>query len=129
MLVHELLRCARQPAVLERLAQHLLTPDFFDAAQFPTATFRSTSITEGGAGYLVDGDLTIGDVTRPFRLDVELGGVEEFPGGPRHAGFEARTEIRRSDFGLDLNLPAGVGSALLGDVVKVELDIQLLEPS
>ena len=108
---------------------HVLTSDIIDVATRPTMTFRSTSITEGGAGYLVDGDLTIGDVTRPFRLDVEFGGVEEFPGGPRHAGFEARGELRRKEFGIDVALPPGVSAVALGDVVKVELDVQLLEPT
>ena len=54
----------------------------------------------------------------------ELGGIEEMPGGPRHAGFEAMTQIRRQDFGL---IPA-VPAAMLGDVIKVEIDIELLEP-
>jgi polyisoprenoid-binding protein YceI len=94
---------------------HVLTSDIIDVATRPTMTFRSTSITEGGAGYLVDGDLTIGDVTRPFRLDVEFGGVEEFPGGPRHAGFEARGELRRKEFGIDVALPPGVSAVALGD--------------
>jgi polyisoprenoid-binding protein YceI len=108
---------------------HVLSADIVDVARRPTMTFRSTSITPGGDGYLVDGDLTIGDVTRPFRLDVELGGIEAFPGGPRHAGFEARGELRRKEFGIDMALPPGVSAVALGDVVQVELDVQLLEPT
>ena len=92
-------------------------------------TYRSTAITEGRDRWLVDGDLTIGDVTRPVRFEVELGGIEEFPGGPRHAGFEATGELRRKEFGVDLALPPGVNTVALGDVVKLELDVQLLEPS
>ena len=61
-------------------------------------------------------------------LAVELGGIEQFPGGVRHAGFEATTEIRRKEFGIDIAMPPGVSGAMLGDVVKVELDLQLLEP-
>src|SRR6267142_1050591 len=64
----------------------------------------------------------IGDVTRPVVLAVELGGIENFPGGPRHAGFEATTEIRRKDFGIDVAMPPGVSAVALGDVVKVVLD-------
>jgi polyisoprenoid-binding protein YceI len=108
---------------------HVLTADILDVARRPTMDFRSTSITEGGAGWLVDGDLTIGGVTRPFRLDVELGGIEDFPGGPRHAGFEARGELRRKEFGIDMALPPGVSAVALGDVIKIELDVQLLEPA
>jgi len=107
---------------------HVRTPDLLDVERRPTMTFRSTSVSEGRDGWVVDGELTIGDVTRPQRLDVDFGGIEEFPGGPRHAGFEATGELRRKDFGIDLALPPGVSSVALGDVVKFELDVQLLEP-
>jgi polyisoprenoid-binding protein YceI len=83
----------------------------------------------GGSEYAVDGELTIGDVSRTIVLLVELGGIESVPGGPRHAGFEATTEISRKEFGIDVALPPGVPAAMLGDVVKIELDIQLLEPT
>lgn len=108
---------------------HVLSPDLLDVATRPTMTFRSTSVTGSGHDYDVTGDLTIGDVTRPVTLSVEFGGTEPFPGGPVHAGFEAVGEIRRKEFGIDIAMPPGVSGALLGDVVKVELDIQLLEPS
>jgi polyisoprenoid-binding protein YceI len=108
---------------------HVLSPDMIDVARRPTLTFRSTRVRGGGSQYAVDGELTIGDVTRPIVLLVELGGIESFPGGPRHAGFEATTEIRRKDFDIDVALPPGVPAAMLGDAVKIELDIQLLEPT
>src|SRR5579862_2051206 len=108
---------------------HVLSPELIDVAKRPIMVFRSTRVAGAGSEYQVDGDLTIGDVTRPIVLAVELGGVEAFPGGPRHAGFEATTEIRRKDFGIDITLPPGVNVVALGDVVKVELDLQLLEPA
>jgi polyisoprenoid-binding protein YceI len=108
---------------------HVLSPDIIDVALRPTMVFRSTRVRGAGADYHVDGDLTIGDITRPIVLNVELGGIETFPGGPRHAGFEATTEIRRKDFGIDIALPPGISAVALGDVVKVELDLQLLEPA
>ena len=108
---------------------HVLSPDLIDVAKRPTMVFRSTRVAGAGYEYQVDGELTIGDITRPVVLAVELGGIESFPGGPRHAGFEATTEIRRKDFGIDLALPPGVNVVALGDVVKVELDLQLLEPA
>jgi polyisoprenoid-binding protein YceI len=107
---------------------HVLSPDIIDVTRRPTMVFRSTRIGGAGSEYEVDGELTIGDVTRPVVLAVELGGIENFPGGPRHAGFEATTEIRRKDFGIDLAMPPGVSAVALGDVVKVVLDLQLLEP-
>jgi polyisoprenoid-binding protein YceI len=108
---------------------HVLSPDIIDVTNRPTMVFRSTRIAGDGSEYQIDGDLTIGDITRPVVLAVELGGIESFPGGPRHAGFEATTEIRRKDFGIDIAMPPGIKSVALGDVVKVELDLQLLEPA
>jgi polyisoprenoid-binding protein YceI len=108
---------------------HVLSPDLIDVAKRPTMVFRSTRVAGAGSEYQVDGDLTIGDITRPIVLAVELGGIESFPGGPRHAGFEATTEIHRKDFGIDIAMPPGVSAVALGDVVKVVIDLQLLEPA
>jgi polyisoprenoid-binding protein YceI len=108
---------------------HVLSPDIIDVAKRPTMVFRSTRVTGADSEYQVDGELTIGEITRPVVLAVELGGIETFPGGPRHAGFEATTEIRRKEFGIDLAMPPGISAVALGDVVKIELDLQLLEPA
>jgi polyisoprenoid-binding protein YceI len=107
---------------------HVLSPDIIDVERRPNMVFRSTRVVGAGAEWQVDGDLTIGEVTRPTSLAVEFGGIEVFPGGPRHAGFEAATEIRRKEFGINPALPPGITTVALGDVVKIELDIQLLEP-
>jgi polyisoprenoid-binding protein YceI len=104
---------------------HVRSADLLDVANRPTMVFRSTEISGGGSDWTVAGEVTIGDVTAPLVLDVELGGVEDFPlGGPRHAGFEARGELRRTDFGIAPGMPA----PMLGDVVRFELDLELLEP-
>src|ERR1700704_3654641 len=108
---------------------HVLSPDLVDVAKRPTMVFRSTRVAGAGSEYQIDGDLTIGDITRPIVLAVDLGGIENFPGGPRHAGFEATTEIRPKDFGIDIAMPPGVNAVALGDIVKIELDFQLLEPA
>ena len=108
---------------------HVLSPDIVDVAKRPTMVFRSTRIAGAGSQYQVAGDLTIGDITRPIALAVEIGGIENFPGGPRHAGFEATTEIRRKDFDIDIAMPPGISAVALGDVVKVVIDLQLLEPA
>ncbi|MEV0319465.1 YceI family protein [Streptomyces sp. NPDC050658] len=102
---------------------HVRAPDLLDVERRPTMTFRSTRVSGEGEDWALEGELTIGDVTRPTTLDVEFGGLQAFPGDTRrHAGFEATGEIRRSDFGLDF------GTGLLGDVVKIQLDMQFLEP-
>jgi polyisoprenoid-binding protein YceI len=104
---------------------HVQAPDMIDVATRPTMAFRSIAIAPDGADWAIDGEVTIGEVTRPLRLVAELGGIETFADGSRHAGFEARGEIKRSDFGI----APGVPSAMLGDVVKFELDLQLVEPT
>jgi polyisoprenoid-binding protein YceI len=90
--------------------------------------FRSTSIAGGVRTWQIDGDLTIGDITQPVSLAVEFGGVEPFMDGRRHAGFEAKTEIRRKAFGIDFKLPPGMSENVLSDVVKIEIDLELLAP-
>ncbi|MEU6764327.1 YceI family protein [Streptomyces sp. NPDC046853] len=102
---------------------HVRASDLLDVERRPTMTFRSTRVLGKEDEWTLEGELTIGDVTRPITLAVEFGGLQAFPGSPRrHAGFEATGEIKRSDYGLDF------GAGLLGDVVKIQLDMQFLEP-
>ncbi len=105
---------------------HCRAEDMMDVATRPTLTFRSTRISGSDTDWTVDGDVTIGDVTKPVSLAVELGGIETFPvDGSRHAGFEATGELRRSDFGIAPGLPVPV----LGDVLKLSIDLELVEPA
>lgn len=105
---------------------HLQQDDMFDVANRPTLSFRSTAVVADGEGWRLDGEVTLGDVTRPLSLAVELGGLEVFAGdGRRHAGFEATGEVRR----IELGVAPGIPSVAFGDVVKVELDLQLVEPA
>ena len=104
---------------------HVRAADLLDVENRPTMTYRSTRITGDGDTWTLEGDLTIGDVTKPLALDVELGGVEAFFDGTRHAGFEATGELRRKDYGLGF----GALGAMLGDVVKFEIDLEFIEPA
>ncbi|MFJ4712451.1 YceI family protein [Streptomyces sp. NPDC088785] len=102
---------------------HTRSADLLDVERRPTMVFRSTRVSGSDEDWSLEGEVTIGDVTRPLTLDVEFGGVVDVPAdGSRHAGFEATGEIRRSDFGLDF------GGGLLSDVVKVQLDMQFVAP-
>lgn len=106
---------------------HVLSDELLDVARRPNLTFRADDLVGSGEEWTLLGTLEIGGVERPLALDVEFGGVEAFPlDGRPHAGFEATGEIRRKDFGLDTGL---LGGALLGEVVKLELDIQLVQPA
>ncbi|MFJ6660032.1 YceI family protein [Streptomyces sp. NPDC091377] len=102
---------------------HTRAADLLDVEKRPTMTFHSTRVYGAGGDWTMEGDVTIGDVTRPVPFAIEFGGVSDAPGDERrHAGFEATGEIRRSEFGL------GFAAGLLGDVVKVQLDMQFIEP-
>ncbi len=103
---------------------HLRSAELFDVENRSTMSFRSTRFQGAGTDWTLDGELTIGEVTRPLSLAVEFGGVQSVFDGTRHAGFEATGEIRRKDFGLEFG-PVG---AVLGDVVKIELDLEFIEP-
>jgi polyisoprenoid-binding protein YceI len=100
----------------------LKSTNVFDAAQFPTATFVSTSVAKNGSGLTVNGNLTLHGVTKPVSLDVQ-GPTGPVPGMDHkpHAGFSATTTISRSAFGIAPKYPA----AMIGDDVKltIELDV------
>jgi polyisoprenoid-binding protein YceI len=105
---------------VDKLDEHLLKADFFDATQFPTATFKSTGVTAAGEGKLaVAGDLTIHGVTRPVVLDVTINGVGEHPMRKLPAaGFDATAKINRSDFGVGAYVPA------VGDEVTLSITVE-----
>lgn len=94
-------------AFAEDFYDHLTSADWFDAAKYPDATFRSTAVEAAGEGKLkVTGDLTVKGITRPVVLDVTLNQAGEHPMGKRAAiGFDATATVKRSDFGLGKYAP------------------------
>jgi polyisoprenoid-binding protein YceI len=92
---------------VDKLDEHLKSGDFFDAAKFPTATFKSTGVAAAGPNkFTVTGDLTIKDITRPVTLDVTLNGAGEHPMLKKQAiGFSATATLKRSDFGVGAYAP------------------------
>jgi polyisoprenoid-binding protein YceI len=109
----------------EQRDAHLKSPDFFHHEQFPTITFESTSVEhKGDDRLLIRGNLTIRDITRPIELDTEITGRGKNPWGVEVAGWSARTTINRKDFGLNWNAALESGGFLVGDEVKVTLDIE-----
>jgi len=108
----------------EQRDAHLRSPDFFDAEQFPTITFRSTALRADGDDYAVDGDLTIKGVTRPVTLDFEYNGSSPDPWGGTRAGFSADTDINRRDFGLDFDVKLDTGGALVSEKIKIQLEVE-----
>lgn len=105
---------------------HLRSPDFLDVERFPSLSFRSTAVRSGDepGRYLVDGELTIRDVTRPVTLDVENLGWSDDPWGGQRAGFSASAEIERADYGAAWNVVVETGGLLVGKTVRIELEVE-----
>ncbi len=107
---------------------HLKSPDFLDVEQFPTLTFVSTGIkATDDDEFVVTGDLTIHGVTKPVSIEVEYNGVGGDPWGNTRIGFEGKTTISRKDFGLTWNVALEAGGILVGDDIKIELDIEAVK--
>ena len=107
--------------------EHLKSADFFDVASFPTIGFKSTKITGSGNDYTLLADLTIKGVTKSVAFDLEFDGVGQDPWGNTKAGFSAEAEINRKDWGLEWNVALETGGVLVGEKVKLSLDIQLVK--
>ena len=108
----------------EQRDAHIRSADFFDVDNHPQMTFRSTSVRTDGADWFVDGDLTIKGITKPVTLALELNGFGPDAFGGTRAGFSARTEINRNDFGVDIKMPMDGGGVVVGDKITVELEIE-----
>jgi len=111
-------------AVADRDA-HLRSDDFFNAEKYPKITFRSTRVERvDDTRFKLVGDLTIRDVTREVVLDGEYEGQVDDPWGNRRAGFTATTQISRRDFNVKWNELIEAGGAVVGDNVKITLNIE-----
>jgi polyisoprenoid-binding protein YceI len=93
---------------IDKLNEHLKSPDFFDAAKFPTAEFKSTSVKVTGKDTAdVTGDLTLHGVTRPVTLHMTLNKIGVHPMSQKKAvGFTGAVTVKRSEFGIDKYVPA-----------------------
>lgn len=109
---------------------HLRTNDFFGTGENPTITFTSTSITPRGDNeFLLHGNLTIRGITRPVTLEAEYEGGGKTPFGTEVASWSAQTEIDRKDFDLKWNAPLEAGGFVVGDNVKIDIDIEAVKQS
>jgi len=106
---------------------HLKRADFFDIENHPHMTFTSTSLKADGEDFVMTGDLTVAGTTRTVDFELEFDGVEKDPWGGTRAGFTASTEISRKDWEMTWNVALETGGVLVGDKVKIELDIELVK--
>jgi polyisoprenoid-binding protein YceI len=107
---------------------HLKSPDFFDVTKYPTMTFVSKKLTGSGDEYHLVGDLTLHGVTKTVDLKMEIPSKEQIdPYGKTRRGFSAVTTIHRQDFGLTWNGTMKSGDNVLGDDVKVTLEVEIIK--
>jgi polyisoprenoid-binding protein YceI len=107
---------------------HLRSGDFFDAEAWPTMTYQSRSVRQVGEGrYVVEGDLTIKDVTKSVPLELSFEGGAGDPWGGVRIGFSAKTELDREAFGLTWNQALETGGVVVGKKVSIEIEAEAVK--
>ncbi len=107
---------------------HLRSADFFDVSHYPTMTFDSTNISRvSGDTYNVVGKLTIHGIAREVSVQVEFQGISKDPWGNTRAGFTGTTRINRKDFGLMWNQALETGGVLVGDEVRITVELETVK--
>jgi polyisoprenoid-binding protein YceI len=110
----------------EQRDAHIKSADFFEVETHPTLTFTSTGIKDDGGEFLLEGDLTIKGVTKPVVFSLEVVGIGPDAYGGTRAGFSAKAEINRNDFGVSFNgpIPGVPGGVIVSDKVTLTLEIE-----
>jgi polyisoprenoid-binding protein YceI len=103
---------------------HLRSADFFEVEKYPTMTYQSTAIRPDGDDWLVEGDLTLKAVTKQVPLKLELNGFGPDAYGGYRAGFSAKGEINRHDFGVDFSATMETGGLIVSDKVTILLEVE-----
>jgi polyisoprenoid-binding protein YceI len=112
----------------EKRDEHLRSDDFFNAEKFPNLTFKSTSFKKvSGNKYVLEGELTIRDVTKKVKFDVTYNGQAKSPWGQTAAGFKASGSINRLDYNLKWNKALEAGGVLVGETVNITLKLEFIK--
>jgi polyisoprenoid-binding protein YceI len=112
----------------EQRDDHLRTNDFFDAPAFPEITFVSTGVEALGKDeFRLNGDLTIKGITKPVSVDFEYTGAAKDPFGNVRAGFEGKTVINRTDWGVNFNAALETGGLLVSEKITLEFDVSAIK--
>lgn len=107
---------------------HLKSDDFFNAEKFPIIRFVSTGITKkSDTEFVVNGNMTIRDITHPVSLNAAYTGTVTDPYGQTKAGFEIQGKLNRKDFGLKWSATTEAGSIVVSDEVRLQMDIQMVK--
>jgi polyisoprenoid-binding protein YceI len=104
------------------------TSQYFEVDKYPTMKFVSSGFRQtGDSSFVLAGELTVKDVTKPVELEVDYLGVEQDPWGNTRVGFEATTQINRKDFNVTGNVPLNGEKVLIGDQITVTLLVQAVK--
>jgi polyisoprenoid-binding protein YceI len=125
--VEAVLKAASLDTRTDQRDQHLRSADFLDVEKFPQIKFRSTRIEGGKESFKLTGDLTIRDVTKPITFDVEFEGTTRDPWGGERVGFSAKGKIDRRDFGLTWNQALETGGVVVGNDIKINLEVEAIK--
>ncbi|MEI6648964.1 MAG: YceI family protein [Actinomycetes bacterium] len=107
---------------------HLRTNDFFAAEEFPTITFKSTSVAKSSdTTYAITGDLTIKTTTKSITFDLDYTGESIDPWGNQRIGLEGSTSINRSEYGVEWNTALETGGVLVSEKVSLEFEISAVK--
>ncbi|MFO0551482.1 MAG: YceI family protein [Polyangiaceae bacterium] len=108
---------------------HLKSADFLDAEKFPTLDFVSKKIEKVSSDeYRLIGDLTIRGTTKEVPVTVEFGGFGKDPWGNERAGFTAKAQVDRREFGLQWNQVLEAGGVLVGERVDIDIELEVIRP-
>lgn len=112
----------------EKRDGHLKSPDFFNAAEFPYAVFKSTRVEKLDDSHgKIYGDLTIRGIAKSVVLDVEYSGNAKSPWGSTSAGFSASTKLNRKDWDLNWNVALETGGWLVGDTININIELEIVK--
>jgi polyisoprenoid-binding protein YceI len=125
--VEATLKAASLDTRTDQRDQHLRSADFLHAELFPDIKFRSTRIEGDKENFKLTGDLTIRDVTRPITLDVQFEGRNKDPWGGERVGFSASGKIDRREFGLTWNQALETGGVVVGNDIKINLEVEAIK--
>jgi polyisoprenoid-binding protein YceI len=112
---------------VQKRDEHLLTADFFDAANYPTITFKSKRVEGSGDQLVLFADFTMHGVTRELRLPVKLSGPIKDPRGTVRIGLEAKTQLNRKDYGIKYHQLLETGALALGEEVALEINAEAIK--
>ncbi len=111
----------------EQRDTHLKSPDFFDAATYTKLTFKGKNFEQKDDDYLLHGELTIRNITKPFTVKVDMAGVVVDPYGQTKAGFTVTGKLSRKEFGLTWSAVTEAGQIVVSDEVRLLAEIQLVK--